>query len=51
MKKLTFPHPLVLLIGFIALAAILSYIIPSGVYDRVTDEVTGRDVVVSGRLS
>jgi uncharacterized ion transporter superfamily protein YfcC len=48
MKKLNFPHPLVLLIGFIILAAILSYIIQSGEYDRAIDEVTGREVVVSG---
>jgi uncharacterized ion transporter superfamily protein YfcC len=48
MKKLNFPHPLILLVGFIFLAAILSYIIKAGEYDRTIDEATGREVVVSG---
>ena len=48
MKELTFPHPLILLVSFILLATVLTYLIPSGLYDRTTDETTGRSVVVSG---
>mgnify|MGYP003626437461 CR=1 FL=1 len=45
--KFEFPHPLAILIGFIALAAVLTYVIPAGQYDRATDETTGREVVVA----
>ena len=43
-----FPHPLVLLIGFILLAAALSYVLPAGVFARHPDPTTGREVVVPG---
>ena len=46
--KLSFPHPLVILIGFILMAAIATYLIPSGQFDRVLDEKSGREVVVPG---
>ncbi|MEX0843999.1 MAG: Na+/H+ antiporter NhaC family protein [Balneolaceae bacterium] len=45
--KFSFPHPLAILLIFIALAAILTHIIPSGQYDRTIDAKTGREVVVS----
>jgi uncharacterized ion transporter superfamily protein YfcC len=45
--KFEFPHPLAILISFIALAAVLTHVIPAGQYDRVTDETTGREVVVA----
>lgn len=45
--KFEFPHPLAILLIFIALAAVLTHIIPAGQYDRVTDETTGREVVVA----
>ncbi|NVJ85318.1 MAG: YfcC family protein [Algoriphagus sp.] len=48
MKKLSFPHPLIILIGFVLLSWVLTFWIPSGSYDRITDETTGRDVVVQG---
>jgi len=48
MKKFGFPHPLVLLMAFILICALLSYIIPSGQYERIEDEATGRNIVVSG---
>ncbi|QNE40052.1 YfcC family protein [Hymenobacter sp. NBH84] len=47
-KTLRFPHPLVLLLGFILLALLLSYLLPAGVFDRLPDPATGRDVVVPG---
>ena len=46
--KLRFPHPLTLLVGFIGLAAVMSYVLPAGQFDRRDDPVTGRKVVVAG---
>ena len=48
MKKPRFPDPLTLLVGCLLLAAILSYILPAGQYDRQDDPATGRSVVVAG---
>ena len=46
--KLRFPHPLTLLVAFIALAALMSYVLPAGQFERRDDPVTGRKVVVAG---
>jgi len=43
-----FPHPLTLLTGCILVAAIGSYLLPAGQYDRREDPATGRQVVVAG---
>ncbi len=48
MRRLHFPHPLVLLVLFALLAAAASYLVPAGEYERRADPVTGRQVVVSG---
>ena len=48
MNKFRFPHPLVLIVGFIVLAAALSYVLPAGEFTRHLDAVTGRQVVVAG---
>ncbi len=48
LRRLRFPHPLVLLSGAVLVAAAASWVVPAGQYDRVEDEVTGRTVVVSG---
>ncbi len=48
MKTFRFPHPLVLLLGFIVLAALLSYVLPAGEFTRRLDPATGRQVVVAG---
>ncbi len=48
MAKARFPHPLVLLSVCIVLAAVASYVLPAGQYDRQQDEATGREVVVAG---
>lgn len=45
-KKKTL-HPLIIICSLVVVAAILTYIIPAGQFDRVTDEVTGRTVVVA----
>lgn len=49
--KFNFPHPLAILLCFIAFAAILTHIIPAGEYARTTDVNTGREVVVANSYS
>ncbi|UOG73645.1 AbgT family transporter [Hymenobacter tibetensis] len=48
MKTIRFPHPLVLLVGFILLACVLSYLLPTGIFERRPDAATGRNVVIAG---
>jgi uncharacterized ion transporter superfamily protein YfcC len=43
-----FPHPLALLTGCILAAALASYVLPPGEYNRQPDAATGRTVVVAG---
>lgn len=43
-----FPDTLVIMLGGILLAWILTYIIPSGVFERITDPDTGNTQVVAG---
>jgi uncharacterized ion transporter superfamily protein YfcC len=47
-RRPRFPHPLVLLLGCVALAAALTWVVPAGAFDRRDDPVTGRAVVVAG---
>jgi uncharacterized ion transporter superfamily protein YfcC len=42
------PHPVVLLGAAVVVAAILTWIIPAGQYDRRDDPATGRRIVVAG---
>jgi uncharacterized ion transporter superfamily protein YfcC len=42
------PHPIVLLGAAVVVAAILTWVIPAGQFDRRDDPVTGRRVVVAG---
>ncbi len=46
--RLRLPHPFVLLLGVIGLAAALTWVLPAGSYQRRTDPATGREVVVAG---
>ena len=48
MVKLRLPHPVVLMLGAIALAALCTWIIPAGEYQRTLNEATGRTIVVPG---
>jgi uncharacterized ion transporter superfamily protein YfcC len=48
MRRLQFPHALVLLVLFALLAAAASYFVPAGAYERRDDPVTNRSVVVPG---
>ncbi len=43
-----FPHPLTLLVGFIAIATVMTYTLPAGEFARRDDPATGRKVVVAG---
>lgn len=49
--KLSFPHPLIIMLSFVFIAAALTYIVPAGNFERVFDENTGRDVVIPGSYS
>ena len=46
--RLRLPHPVVLLGGAVAVAALLTFILPAGQFDRRDDAATGRRVVVPG---
>lgn len=46
--KLSFPHPMIIMLAFIGLATMLTYIVPAGSYDRIMDEESGREIVVEG---
>jgi uncharacterized ion transporter superfamily protein YfcC len=43
-----FPHPVVLLLGGIAVAAVLTWTLPAGEFERRDDPATGRSLVVAG---
>ena len=43
-----FPDALTLMLACIAIAALLTWILPAGEFNRVADAATGRDVVVAG---
>jgi uncharacterized ion transporter superfamily protein YfcC len=45
---LRLPHPLILLLGGVAVAAALTWALPAGEFDRRDDPATGRRVVVAG---
>jgi uncharacterized ion transporter superfamily protein YfcC len=46
--RLRLPHPFVLLLVGVAVAALLTWIIPAGSYQRRPDAALGRDVVIAG---
>ncbi|MFD2201094.1 YfcC family protein [Shivajiella indica] len=48
MKKLSFPHPMIIMLAFVGLATLMTYIIPAGSFERVMDKQTGREIVVQG---
>ena len=41
-------HPYSIIFAIIVVAAILTWVIPAGQYDRVLDEATGREIAVAG---
>ncbi|MDO9553094.1 YfcC family protein [Rhodonellum sp.] len=46
--KIAFPHPMIIMLAFVGLATIMTYLIPAGLFDRKLDESTGREVVIQG---
>ena len=48
MTRLRFPHSLSLLVACILLAAVLTYLLPAGEFQRHEDPNTGRTVVIAG---
>ncbi len=46
--RIRLPHPLILLLGCLVAAALLSHVLPAGRYERRDDPATGRRVVVPG---
>lgn len=47
-KRFSVPHTYAILFIIIVIAAVASYIIPTGEFDRVKDEASGKTIVVSG---
>ncbi|MGH2669060.1 MAG: YfcC family protein, partial [bacterium] len=45
---LRLPHPLILLLACLAVAAAASWVVPAGRYERREDAAVGRTVVVPG---
>ena len=43
-KKFGIPHTYVLILCVIIVVAVMTYIVPAGAYDRVTDPNTGKSV-------
>ncbi|EOZ98632.1 membrane protein [Indibacter alkaliphilus LW1] len=48
MRKLSFPHPMIIMLAFVMLATLLTYLIPAGQFERMFDDNTGREVVIQG---
>ncbi len=48
MRKFKFPNALVIIVSFIFLSGLLTYIIPKGRYERTLNPATQREVVVPG---
>jgi uncharacterized ion transporter superfamily protein YfcC len=48
LPRLRFPHPLILLVLCVLTAAILTWVLPAGEYERKEDPRAGREVVVAG---
>ena len=48
MPQFRFPHPLILLVGFVLAAAALTWVVPAGEYQRRDDAASGQQVVVPG---
>lgn len=44
-KKKSAPNPIVIIICIILVSALASYIVPAGIFDRVTDSNSGRTIV------
>ena len=43
-----FPHTLLIIVSFILMAGVATYVLPKGEYDRIVDPATNREIVVPG---
>lgn len=48
LRRLNLPHPFLLLLGGVGVAAILTWVLPSGEFDRRTDPATDASIVLAG---
>ncbi|MDQ6610825.1 MAG: YfcC family protein [Gemmatimonadota bacterium] len=48
MKSIRLPHPIVLLLGAVIIAALFTWVLPAGEFNRQKNEATGRQVVMAG---
>lgn len=48
LSRIHFPHPMVLLLGGVLVAAALTWVLPSGTYERQIDPDSSRERVVAG---
>ena len=46
--KLRMPHPMTLMVIGILIAAVLTWVLPAGEFQRNEDAATGREVVIAG---
>lgn len=46
--KLSFPHPIIILLAFILISGLATYFVDSGSFERTLDENTGREIIVPG---
>ena len=49
-KKLSFPHTYVIIVVLIALAVLLTWIVPAGKFPRVKNEASGQMVIVADQF-
>lgn len=49
--RLRLPHPFILLLGAVAVAAVMTWIIPAGAFARTVNAATGREAVVPGTFA
>ncbi|MFA6878113.1 MAG: YfcC family protein [Fusobacterium sp.] len=47
-KELKFPHTYVIIFSLVCIATLLTWIIPAGEFDRVKDQITGKQLIVNG---
>ena len=48
LSRVLLPHPMVLLLGGVLVAALLTWVLPAGAYERQIDPVSSRERVVAG---
>ena len=47
-RKLSVPHTYVIIGIILVIVPLMTYVIPAGQYDRVMDEASGQEIIVTG---